>query len=342
MSDGSDNFENYGPDLLDLHLGSMNELQADALRRRIALDSRLARENHAIESIFDALNALRPVPAPPSDLLARTLARVARATPLPVDTPDRPAERPFPALPPDVDAPRIIRFTSLRDVLAVAAMIVLAVGLGVPSILRVRGLNQRLACSANLAQIGTGLGMYASTFGDALPFAGWNPQRASWRASDDPNVENIPNRRHMYPLLYVGVVRDPARFICPSQFGVPMAADQVKKFRDFPDSRNVSFAYQNMAGVRATLRVDSDLPLLADDNPLFDNGHPLGLKYGPGANSRAHNGDGQNVLTAGGRVRFFTSPDCGVNNDNIWTLNNVRDYTGREGPATATDSHLLK
>jgi hypothetical protein len=36
------------------------------------------------------------------------------------------------------------------------------------------------------------------------------------------------------------------------------------------------------------------------------------------------------------------TPNCGVNGDNIWTLEGVRQYTGREGPRVETDSHLLK
>lgn len=34
--------------------------------------------------------------------------------------------------------------------------------------------------------------------------------------------------------------------------------------------------------------------------------------------------------------------NCGVDGDNIWTLLKVQAYTGREGLATLTDSHLLK
>ena len=85
-----------------------------------------------------------------------------------------------------------------------------------------------------------------------------------------------------------------------------------------------------------------DLPIMADDNPLFDDGLPLGLSYGPNANSRSHRGAGQNVLTLSGRVRWKTDPNCGVDGDNIWTLFNVKIYTGREGPKSSSDSHLLK
>jgi hypothetical protein len=36
------------------------------------------------------------------------------------------------------------------------------------------------------------------------------------------------------------------------------------------------------------------------------------------------------------------TPDAGVDGDNIWTLQGVSTYTGREGPASAADAHLIK
>ncbi len=63
----------------------------------------------------------------------------------------------------------------------------------------------------------------------------------------------------------------------------------------------------------------------------------------PGAsNSRAHGGAGQNILTLRGEVKWTTTPLAGIDDDSIWTLNGVTEYTGQEGPTCATDSHLLK
>ncbi len=224
------------------------------------------------------------------------------------------------------------------------------VGLGVPGLLRVRDRNQRIACSYNLAQLGQGLAAYAATFNDNLPFTGWTRTAAeasvralSWQPTSDPDVVFVPNRRHMYPLLRAGLVADPVRFLCPAQACVPMPVDQINGRVDFLNSRNVSYVYQNMAGVRPTMSTDPDLPIMADENPLFgEDGLVLGLGSGADSNSRAHGRSGQNVLTLGGRVKWSSAPDCGIDGDNIWTLRGVARYTGREGPQSATDSHLLK
>lgn len=324
--------EEFDPQLIDLHLRQSTSEERHAALQRVIADPESARQNQSLAAIFRALACLRDTPAPPDDLVARIVSRVRQAA--------RPRVVPEPA---DGESGLALRVYRLRDVLALAAIIVLVVGLGVPSLLHVRERNRLMACSANLSQLGQGLAAYASTFGDSLPFIGWSRGAQSWQPAPAAGVETVPNRRHLYPLLAAGIVRDPARFVCPSQAHVPMPADQIRRCFDFPESRNLSYAYQNMAGVRPRMGDSADVPVMADENPLFDDGIPL-LRIGlvPFANSRAHSGRGQNVLTLGGRVRWSTVPDCGVDGDNIWTLRGVSRYTGVEGPATCDDSHLLK
>jgi len=331
------------PNLLDLYLGQLSPEQRAELERRISADPVLAKHNEALAAVFRALDSA-PEPTPPADLAQRVSARVAAAGPAPRVISPPTAE------PEQEREPRgiILRIHSLRDVVAVAAMIVLAVGLGVPSLLHVRERNQRIACSNNLAQLGRGMQAYAATFGDSLPFVGWRRGHDSWQPTSEPGVATLPNRRHVYPLLRGGHVRT-VWFVCPAGDAVPMPAEQVRYRDDFIESRNLSYAYQNMAGVRPSLLDDPGLPILADDNPCFDDGHPLfdvlrrlGLRDPAKSNSRAHRRAGQNVLTLDGRVIWTTTPDSGINGDNIWTLDHVTEYTGQEGPKSTTDTHLLK
>jgi len=226
-------------------------------------------------------------------------------------------------------------------------VLVLAIGVGVPGVLHMRERQQRIGCSRNLQALGIGVQQYASTFNASLPFAGFG-RDSSWRDTSDPQVVTVPNRRHIYPLLLFAYVTEPRLFVCPAQQHVPMPKQEIQRHNDFLEARNVSYAYQNMAGVRPSANDDQRLPILADDNPLFEDGRPLldVWRYGLGdpalANSHAHRGAGQNILTLDGHVVWTTTPLCGIDGDNIWTLRNVRDYTGREGPLAATDSHLLK
>jgi prepilin-type processing-associated H-X9-DG protein len=156
----------------------------------------------------------------------------------------------------------------------------------------------------------------------------------------------MPNRRHVYPLLQARFVSDPRLFLCPAGGGVPMPREQVAGRNDFAEARNVNYAYFNMAGARPSLADNPALPIVSDDNPMFDeDGVPLGpLGWGDRTdrNSRAHGGAGQNILTLDGHVKWEKTPNAGIDGDNIWTLQGVKDYTGHEGPQSATDAHLIR
>ena len=352
-SSNSDPDYNASPDLypsipldaqiLDHYLGHLSDAEQRHLRQRMAADPALAAQHGALASVFAALRAVPTEPMPAS-LPERIMDRIRAAGPAPRVI--RPRDRLTDTV--EERSNHIIRIGhNLRDIAAIAALIVLAVGFGVPGMLHMRDRQQRLDCSWNLARLGSGLQQYASMFGGSLPFAGWSPG-SSWQPSDDPRVSTIPNRRHVYPLLQMAFITDPRVFICPSQHHVPMPASEVRQHNDFLESRNVSYAYQNMAGVRPCANDDPRLPTLSDENPLFADGVPLFdarrlVRMNPAtANSRAHGGAGQNILTLRGEVKWTTTPLVGIDDDSIWTLRGVTEYTGQEGPTCATDSHLLK
>jgi hypothetical protein len=329
----------FDSQLLDLHLGRLSPEQELDLRLRLAADARLAAQHEALATVFRALDTQRAAAAPPW-LAARVAARVkAAGRPPRVVRPARDRAALADA------APVVLRLGSARDIVAAAAMIMLMVGFAVPSLLHMQGRAQRMGCSANLANLGMGMQQYAQTYNASLPFAGWGP-RASWSPTGDPGAVVMPNRRHVYPLLRQAFIVSPRTFVCPARGGVPMPPEQVRQRDDFLLSDNVSYAYFNMAGARPSLQDDARLPIMADDNPMFDDGVPLFSRLGFGdranLNSRAHGGAGQNILSLDGHVRWSTTPNAGVNADNIWTLRGVEVYTGREGPQTRDDAHLIK
>lgn len=326
------------PDLIELALGRLPKAEADALTERISSDGRLRVEHERAKAALSALSTWQ-APAP-ADLPGRVAAAVKAAV-------LRPAPR-IAAGRDDSDYGRVIRITNLREIFAVAAMVVLAVGVGVPSLLQMRDRAQRTLCSANLGQVGQGMQSYAAIFNDSLPFVGWNA-RMAWQPTDEPGVETTPNHRHLFPLVrqQQGLA---GLLVCPATKDVPMVASQIPVRSDFIEARNVSYAVQNMAGVRPTLKsADPALPIMSDNNPLFDGGAPLlnfvdrlGWRDASQVNSRGHGGAGQNVLSLDGSVRWSTSPNVGVDRDNIWTLEHIDRYTGHEGPQVSTDSHLIK
>ncbi|MBU0616876.1 MAG: hypothetical protein KKI02_04095, partial [Planctomycetes bacterium] len=210
--------------LLDLHLGRLSERERAEIKARIKSDSVLASQNEALATMFQALGSVREAePRLPQGLTEKISARVAAAGPPPRVV--RPARRTTAELA-DFADPGVIRMRSFRDIAAVAAMIVLAVGLGVPSMLHMRQRGQRTLCTQNLASIGRGMQSYAMANNNSLPFAGWGAN-SSWRPTDEPGLNVLPNRTHAYLLLRDGRVY--ARvFVCPSAGDVPMPEDQVR------------------------------------------------------------------------------------------------------------------
>lgn len=324
------------PELIDLICDKLDETEAAALRAQIAADEELRREADAANGIAAVLDQWQVTTD--DQLEDRVVARVAAEIAAP---------KPKVVAPSNDRPPVILRMGNLRDIIAAAAVIVLVVGLGVPGFLNMKSRNQRIGCANNLALLGQGLQQYAATYASSLPFAGWDASN-SWQMQDAEREAAMPNRAHMFPLLQQAYVTDPRLFICPSKNDVPLTREDLESLRNFPEARNLSYAYYNMAGVRPRLGDTPNLPILSDDNPLFENGTPVFLlKRITGqdptlVNSTAHRGAGQNVLLIDGRVKFTKTPLVGIDNDNIWTLQNVVDYDGHEGPATATDSHLIK
>jgi type II secretory pathway pseudopilin PulG len=324
----------YDTRIFDFHLRGGQSLERRLIQERIAENEQLHAQFGELCTVIDALSKC-PAHSAPADLHDKVKARLAQTAPLQIKQPRISAAI--------ADEPRILRLQSWRELTAVAAMIVIAVGMGVPSLLQMRERGQRVACSNNLAHIGAALQAY-SAVAASLPFAGWSGQD-SWLSGGASPANTVPNRRHLYPLV-AGHYVNAAELICPSGTDVAMTDHQVASCSDFVESRNVSYAYQNMSGVRPDPHGPGDMPIMGDNNPLFSGSTPvlsrLGISHESESNSPAHHGQGQNLLTLDGHVIWTTTPDCGVQRDNIWTLQGVDSYTGREGPTTATDTQLLK
>lgn len=341
MSQDANQQDQLREQMIELRLGRLSADDARDTSARIAADAALAAEDADLRDALGALNSYQT--ATPSDLIDRTIARIRS---MPAVAPNKPATPRV--VWPEEQGGRFVRLHSFREITAVAATIILAVGIGVPSLVNMRERAQRTACSWNLGQVGRGLQGYATTFADSLPFVGFG-QANSWQPSRDPSIVRVPNRQHVYPLLSSGQA-SAEWFICPAGTDVPMSVDQVRSHRGFIEPRNISYATQNMAGVRPSLSGSPQLVVAGDDNPFFEDGVPaldlaarkIGLSDPAAQNSRAHRRHGQNLLQADGTVRWTTTPASGVNGDNVWTLSGAPSYTGREGPLTNTDTHLLK
>ncbi len=314
--------------LLDYHLRQLEEAEAQAVVGRLEADAEFKAESRAIQRVLQLLNTY-DVTAP-ADLEQRVLQGIdSRLRPVKMD-PERDGRPGWGG-----------SLLSMRDMVAAAAMIAVAFGLLVPAFSRAREQTRRVACEANLRNVGLGMQSYAAAAGGHMPFAGHSPG-AYWLPVDKPGARVADNSRHAYMLIRNKMAR-PEDFVCPSRpDSVVMVADRPEIFETFPELRNVTYSLQCMAGARPRVADHPNMPIMADQTPLFANGRFAGLADRK-VNSPNHGHDGQNVLLMDGRVIWAENPEAGIGRDNIWLIQGHEQdrYHGIEAPKSDTDAFLV-
>ncbi|HYH63243.1 MAG TPA: hypothetical protein VD866_00950 [Urbifossiella sp.] len=287
-------------DLAGYLLDLLDPADRAAVAARVAADPELAAR-------LAALRAALPPHAehePPAELALRTVARVAEHV---VATEPR---RPFQPTPVGVIAadvaPDRVRRLPVTDrpearalggrfrveVLVAAGIAFVGVGLASTFVMKVRERSDVVACQSNLMTLHQGLTGYADANAGRLPQVGTEayPVAGSFVAA----------------LADAGQCPVGFRAACPAAGGVPVADARAMA------TTAVGYAYAlghrgadgALLGPRRAADDENDLIPVCADIPLGAAGAP-----------HAH---GQNVLFAGGHVRFATVPTVGVNGDDIY------------------------
>ena len=235
-------------------------------------------------------------------------------------------------------------------------------------LLPLRRTAHRLICGTNLSLMGMAMMNYANDHNDEFPRAGgentrWSNKIADYRAPNRFLAYNIaPDgsggeatiTSSLYLLLRYSEVT-PKSFVCMSDTGVrefrpaEYGANQmdITTLWDFgPNPReHCSYSY-HMPYSQYALTASSEpgLAVAADRNPwiagpatepknfsLFNpNGDIEAVQAG---NSPSHQSETQNVLFVDIHVEQAKSPNCGVNDDNIYTFWNGQDIQRGSPPA---------
>ena len=285
-----------------------------------------------IQQTLSPLQADR-LPPPPADLSARILNRVLNAN----RTLHLPKLQAVAAGETGASRPNGT-YMAMREIVGLAASILLFVGILVPGINSARLASQRAACSSNLQAVGTGYVMYVDDNGGAWPYAGPMPEGASWLAQNEG--PRLSNSQHGYLLVKGGYVQ-PRAFADPGRSGdIPLDPAFIKDNTDFPDRRNFGYSTSFVQRPWHGVMMNASQPVVADMNPLVDDpqartaGNPLG--------SRSHApAIGQNVLRQDGSVTWSRTPHVGMDGDDIYRIIGVKKYTGLERPRTESDAFLI-
>ena len=317
--------------LLDLHLDRLEGRERESLEAACRDDPELGATYDRVGEILQPLDQWGAA-SPSPHLADRVLSHIGERTDAAALTPSLPSE-------PD-SRPRW-PFASLRQPLAVAACIALLLGVFLPGASTLRHNSRKALCSDNLRSIYGGTAMYQASFGGALPYVGRIPG-GSWLPNGDDGQAFASNSRHIYLLVKLDFGPRPCDFVCPGDpGGEPMSLDQLAKCKDFEHACNISYASMNLSGSAPSLRPVRALAYLGDANPLFVNGRFDPSVDADRANSRAHGGKGQMILTLDGRARWLTTPVYGTQKDNVWLAGDIRHYTGVESPIGSDDVQLV-
>lgn len=247
---------------------------------------------------------------------------------------------------------RIPFWRNWGDIAAVAAVLVLIVGVLLPTLRHTRQRYWRQRCQSQLADIHGGLVSYVADHEGRLPSVPMAPGSPWWKVGYQ-GVENHSNTRRAWLLVKQGYV-EPDRFVCPGRReSRDLRFDTVKvaNYNDFPGRAYIHFSIR--IGCPASLErgLVGRKAIFADLNPIAeklpsDYSAPFKLRMCQDlltSNSRNHNRRGQNVLFCDGSVEFTRQRHTSLSEDDIYILADMADgceVRGCEVPSCEKDAFL--
>lgn len=228
----------------------------------------------------------------------------------------------------------------LRDIGAIAAMMLLSVSVVMPLLSGSRESARQVACQANLGLAGRAFSMYANDYQNATPSTKANLGDPWWLTNQfNRDGSTRSNSAHLY-VLVANDYLDLEKLACSDN--EQALTETTDDMRDWPDFDAISYSYQNQfTSTKPRLDGSHLTAILADKNPFFEPGK-FNLEMTPLTNSINHDRSGQNVLLSNGAVIWLKTPLLNEV-DNIFHAGDdgLDYYTGLEAPSTADDSFLV-
>jgi len=315
--------------LTDYLMGQLEPQAQQEILRRIEVEPELRRMHDDLRNTFAAL-ALAIELEPPADLVERTLARIGSA------------KRTDALLAREQLTRRdVIRPTfSMREVAAVAGIVLLVGAVFALSFREADRRTLRVQCAQNVARIGAALAGYANRNEARLPSTTAPNDR--WLPAADQSATS--NSRALFRLIRERYLQPPT-FQCPAVGGDSFTVQP--DMPDFPGPKFIGYSYQHSIGPKGLSledkrlqAVQENMAILADSSPVFNGGRFQADCLGRQAGDN-HDRTGQNVLYMDMHVDFKAKPSVGVGGNNIYLADGVYEYQGNERPAGPRDSFLL-
>jgi hypothetical protein len=233
----------------------------------------------------------------------------------------------------------------LADLVSVAALILVGVGVLMPVMTAVREQGRRALCTSNLSGTAMAMGAYAGSNRDSLPLTTASLGGGKWWEVGKPHS----NSANLFTLARTGYT-PLANLACP---GNPTAATGPidAAAQDWRSLDEISYSYQIMFGRERPLwSVGKRAVVLADRSPVVPRS-VRGEQFNPMDNAPNHRSRGQHLLFNDGTVEWASSPML-KSGDNIWLSRGLelghdilagrplRPLNGTEIPDAADDACL--
>ena len=214
--------------------------------------------------------------------------------------------------PPEIRDARRRPGLRLRELGAVAAMVLIGFAILMPAAEGMRADARRALGTERLHAAGFGFGLFGSANDDLLPAARPGSAPGRWWNVGDPDHSHSAN-------LYVLPAGGYASLESLASPGNPFAVTRMRPGdRDWRTDDELSYSYQLFG--RRVPRLSDGAPsvgvLLTDRSPVVE-ASKRGQPVDPNAGSANHAGLGQHVLFTDGHVAFLRSATL-ANGDNLW------------------------
>jgi hypothetical protein len=331
--------------LLDYHFQLDSPLQRRQTEELLARDETVQRLDESLRRVFLPLEGWRdePVPEGLADQALKLIEQHKQAQNMAETTASIAAQR---------QKSRTVSYGrvrwvlgNLRDLITVAACVMLMIMFSRPVFRNARTISQRSNCASQMRQIGTAQAQYAADHQGFLPYQKPPPGAFWWQVAQEDSHSHS-NTRNDFLLVKQGYL--PLKvFICPGsphkpRVHITLTPEMLQKKYDFPCRKHISYSSRlRLEKVRLYWDNPSQMLIMADSNPLFarfdcKKNDEVNLSANPSllqVNSPNHGGDGQNVLYCDGRTQFHTSRYLGSSMDDMYTIRDTPRYSGRERPS---------
>ena len=237
--------------LLDEQMGLLDPADRQRLEEALAERPELRAKRERLAGALEPLDALTP-PAAPPHLVQSVMARIESADQTYEFDTSRGAASGAGSV--------VSALVSLREIVAVAAAIMIIVGIFVPSYYGVRDLNQNAPIGAGVGNVAGGLGEYVG--GGQRPIV---QPGASWLPVDTTSVRELSETRHPYLRLKWTYVR-------PLPDADALRPGDAKGYDDLEELQSLYRSHMGSPNSAMRFRLHTPSSAPADRTPILRDG----------------------------------------------------------------------